>query len=77
MDKEKLIGMPLRYAKSVLEAEHIPYSIERTGSSSRFFVCNEQEEYVIRVIEAAGELCLLVNYSLEQSDSVRQALTGR
>lgn len=69
-----LIGMPLWYAKSVLQENNIPYILERTTSRSHFFHCDERESYVIRVLEREGVYRLLVNYSLEKSDSVNAAL---
>lgn len=69
-----VIGMPLWYAKSVLQREMIPFVLERTKSTSHFFHCNEDESYVIRVTEREGVWHLLVNYNLEQSQSVKDAL---
>lgn len=69
-----VIGMPLWYAKSVLQEEQISFVLERTESRSRFFHCNEEESYVIRVLEREGVWHLLVNYNLEQSQSVKDAL---
>ena len=37
MEKKVFIGMPLGYAKSILEQENIPYQVVRTRAISRFF----------------------------------------
>ncbi|RHA11808.1 hypothetical protein [Megasphaera sp. AM44-1BH] len=74
MDIRILIGMPLWYAKSVLEGKNIPYVLEQTVSRSHFFTCDDQEIYVIRAVETDGVVHLLYNYSLKASDSVQQAL---
>lgn len=71
---DDLIGMPLRYALSVLQENKIPYLVERTTSRSHFFHCDETKSYVIRVKEREGVWHLLVNYSLEMSASVAAAL---
>lgn len=76
MDIRSLIGMPLGYAKSVLEANKMAYSVTQTVSRSRFFACDEAAIYVIRATVAAdGSVVLLVNYSLKKSDSVSDALS--
>lgn len=74
MDIRILIGMPLWYAKSVLEGKNIPYVLEQTVSRSHYFSCDDQEIYVIRVVERDGVVHLVYNYSLKASDSVQQAL---
>ncbi|MGN0949083.1 MAG: hypothetical protein ACI4NR_09380 [Megasphaera sp.] len=67
--------MPLRYAKSVLQEKNIPYVIERTVSRSRFFHCDPGATYVIRAQEREdGTVSLLVNDSLEMSESVAAVL---
>ena len=40
MNIQDLIGMPLWYAKSLLEKENIPYTLAYTESKSRFFKCD-------------------------------------
>ena len=71
MDRRIFIGMPLRYAKSVLQEKNIPYVIERTVSRSHFFHCDPEQTYVIRAqLRDDGTVCLLVNDSLEMSESV-------
>lgn len=47
MDIRIFIGMPLRYAKSVLQEKNIPYVVERTVSRSHFFHCDPEQTYVI------------------------------
>lgn len=75
MDIRIFIGMPLRYAKSVLQEKNIPYVIERTVSRSHFFHCDPQQTYVIRTQEREdGTVCLLVDDSLEMSSSVAAVL---
>jgi len=77
MDIRIFIGMPLRYAKSVLEEQAIPFTVEETKSRSHFFKCNEQAIYVIRATYANEQIHLLVNYSLEASEDVRNILRDR
>ena len=43
MDIRIFIGMPLRYAKSVLQEKNIPFVIERTLSRSHFFHCDPEQ----------------------------------
>ena len=74
MDIRILIGMPLWYAKSVLEGKNIPYVLEQTVSRRHYFSCDDQEIYVIRAVERDGVVHLVYNYSLKASDSVQQAL---
>lgn len=75
MDIRIFIGMPLRYAKSVLQEKNIPFVIERTLSRSHFFHCDPEQIYVIRAQRRDdGTVCLLVNDSLEMSGSVAAAL---
>lgn len=75
MDIRIFIGMPLRYAKSVLQEKNIPFVIERTLSRSHFFHCDPEQTYVIRAQRRDdGTICLLVNDSLEMSGSVAVAL---
>lgn len=74
MEIRILIGMPLWYAKSVLEGKNIPYVLEQTVSRSHYFSCDDQEIYVIRAVERDGVVHLVYNYSLKASDSVQQAL---
>ncbi|MUP59034.1 hypothetical protein C3L56_03310 [Veillonellaceae bacterium M2-4] len=76
MEKKVFIGMPLGYAKSILEQENIPYQVVRTRAISRFFTCDETADYVVRVTEDPGKICLLVNYNLIMSNSVLQALAN-
>lgn len=76
MDIQILIGMPLGYAKSVLEKEHISYEIERTESRSRFFECDDEALYVIRAIQEDGYVRLLINSSLKKSESVSAIVKG-
>ena len=77
MDIRIFIGMPLWYAKSVLEGKGIPFTVEETKSRSHFFKCNEQAIYVIRATYANEQIHLLVNYSLEASEDVRNILRDR
>lgn len=74
MDIRILIGMPLWYAKSVLEGKNIPYCVEQTVSRSHYFACDEQEIYVVRARLVDDVVQLLVNYSLAKSDTVLAAL---
>ncbi len=74
MDIRNFIGMPLRYAISALQKQNIPYRLERTVSRSRFFPCDEEELYVVRVRMQDGYVHLLTNANLKKSDSVMQAL---
>lgn len=69
-----LIGMPLRYALSVLRENNVPYLVERTKSRSHYFHCDETRSYIIRVKEREGVWHLLVNYSLQPSASVAAVL---
>ena len=76
MDIRIFIGMPLRYAKSVLQEKNIPYVVERTVSRSHFFHCDPEQTYVIRATAGDdGVISLLVNDSLEMSESVAAALS--
>lgn len=78
MDIRILIGMPLWYAKSVLQRENISYTITETVSRSHFFPCDDQQLYVIRVREEDdGRVTLLINRSLVMTESVSQAIQGR
>lgn len=78
MDIRILIGMPLWYAKSVLQRENISYTITETVSRSHFFPCDDQQLYVIRVQEEDdGRVTLLINRSLVMTESVSQAIQGR
>lgn len=74
MDIRIFIGMPLRYAISVLQEKNIPYVVERTLSRSHFFTCDPAQSYVVRTREEEGVVYLLVNYTLQISESVRDAL---
>lgn len=74
MNIRSLIGMPLGYAISVLQEKNLTYHVEQTVSRSHFFHCDEQAVYVIRAVEKDGVVQLLVNYSLEKSESVEKAL---
>ena len=47
MDIRIFIGMPLRYAKSVLQEKNIPYVVERTVSRSHFFHCDPDRKSVV------------------------------
>lgn len=77
MDIRNLVGMPLRYAISVLQENNMPCRIERTVSRSRFFACAEGVSYVIRARKADdGVVCLLVNDTMKSSASVQQAMQG-
>ena len=76
MNIHDLIGMPLRYAKSLLEKENIPYTLAYTESKSRFFRCDPDALYVLRVRHEDDGLSLLVNKSMVMSDSVRAAMDG-
>ena len=77
MDIRNLIGMPLRYAISVLREKNMAYTIERTVSRSHFFPCEEGNSYVIRVKQIdAATVCLLVNDTMKHSDSVSRVLQG-
>ena len=76
MDIRIFIGMPLWYAKSVLQEKNIPYVVERTVSRSHFFHCDPEQTYVIRANAGDdGVISLLVNDSLEMSESVAAALS--
>ena len=76
MDIRIFIGMPLPYAKSVLQEKNIPYVVERTVSRARFFRCDPEQTYVIRAKAGDdGVISLLVNDSLEMSESVADALS--
>jgi len=77
MDIQVLIGMPLGYAKSVLERENIPYAILMTQGRSRFFQRDEQRMYVVRTLEENGIVKLLVNPTLVCSASVGEAIRNR
>jgi hypothetical protein len=77
MDIRIFIGMPLWYAKSVLEEKGIPFTVEETKSRSHFFKCNEQSVYVIRTTYTNEQIQLLVNYSLEASQDVCNILRDR
>lgn len=74
MDIRILIGMPLWYAKSVLEHGNISYCVDWTSSRSHYFHCDESQVYVIRARREDGIVHLLVNYNLEKSPSVQEAL---
>ncbi len=74
MNIRDFFGMPLRYAKSSLEKENIPYKITYTESGSRFFSCDPAALYVVRAEEKDGIVRLLVNRSMGMSDSVRAVL---
>jgi hypothetical protein len=74
MDIRIFIGMPLRYAKSVLQDKNIPYVIKHTVSRSHFFQCDTSEIYIIRAQMRENVAHLLVNYTLQKSDSVKQIL---
>lgn len=75
MDIRIFIGMPLWYAKSVLQEKKIPYVITQTASRSHFFHTDPKRIYVVRASEATdGTVTLLVNESMEWSDSVNAAL---
>lgn len=77
MDIRKLIGMPLWYAKSVLEREMLSYTIVETASRSHFFTCEKGDAYVIRTKELDDHVIeLLVNDSLQKSESVCRVLQG-
>lgn len=73
MNIQILIGMPLWYAKSVLEKNNIAYKIKETVASSRFFVCDENQVYVVRATMSDNVVILLTNYNLAMSDSVQKA----
>lgn len=75
MDIRIFSGMPLRYAISVLQEKNISYVIDRTMSRSHFFVCDPERSYVIRAKEEDGVVRLLVNYTLQASDSVAPVLS--
>jgi len=77
MDIRIFIGMPLRYAKSVLKEKDIPFTVEETKSRSHFFKCNEQSIYVIRATYVNEQIHFLVNYSLEVSNDVCNVLRDR
>ena len=70
---QTFIGMPLWYAKSVLEKNNITYTITRTSSRNRFFVCDQQRPYVIRASQCDDGVLLLINDSMVMSDSVASA----
>ena len=74
MDIQILIGMPLWYAKSVLEGKNISYDITETVSRSRFFACDEHEVYVVRATMEQDRAVLLTNRNMVMSDSVRLAI---
>lgn len=74
MDIQILIGMPLGYAKSVLEENNIPYIIKETVARSRFFVCDKGQSYVIRVHRENDTVVLLTDFNMRMSDSVKAAL---
>lgn len=74
MDIRNFIGMPLRYAISVLQEKNAPYIIERTAARSRFFPRDEENLYVIRAREQDGVICLLVNATLKKSETVTRML---
>lgn len=75
MDIRIFSGMPLRYAISVLQEKNISYVIDRTMSRSHFFGCDPERSYVIRAKEEEGIVHLLVNYTLQASDSVARVLS--
>ncbi len=74
MDIQRFIGMPLRYAISVLHEENITYRVERTWARSRFFQCDENELYVVRTRMENGIVVLLVDATLKKSESVQRIL---
>ncbi|MCH4178454.1 MAG: hypothetical protein LKF47_01125 [Megasphaera sp.] len=74
MDIRIFIGMPLRYAISVLQGENIPYVVERTMSRSHFFKCDPERSYVVRAREEGGAVHLLANYTLQLSETVAHVL---
>lgn len=76
MDIRDFIGMPLRYAISVLQGKNVPYIIERTEARSRFFPRDEENLYVIRVRMQDRAVCLLVNATLKKSETVTRMLQG-
>lgn len=65
MDIRILIGMPLGYAKSVLEKEHIAYEIEETVPRSHFFTCDHEAVYVIRTIQRITAFAFLLTIVLK------------
>ena len=74
MDIRNLIGMPLRYAISVLQEKNTPYRIAYTTARSRFFQRDEEDMYVIRARQEEGFVSLLANANLKKSDSVEEIL---
>lgn len=75
MDIRIFIGMPLWYAKSVLQEKKIPYVLKQTVSRSHFFHTDPAHIYIIRASqEEDGTVVLLVNESMQMSDSVTAAL---
>lgn len=76
MDIRNFIGMPLRYAISVLQEKNVPYEVENTTARSRFFPRDEEDPYVVRARERDGVVYLLVNANLKKSESVTRMLQG-
>jgi hypothetical protein len=77
MDIRILIGMPLWYAKSVLENNGLSYVIEETASRSHYFKCDAEKIYVIRAKFVVDKVHLLVNHSLEINESIDHILRDR
>lgn len=76
MDIRNFIGMPLRYAISVLQEKNVSYAVERTTARSRFFSRDEESLYVVRAREQDGVVHLLVNANLKKSETVIRMLQG-